>query len=79
MHAITATTLLLLGLCHRTIASSIVAIYLDAECSHPTWTLAASNGYPDGLCTNVSQQASDAFQSFQFLSLDDGCARKYPA
>lgn len=71
----TAALLLLIALSH-TVTGSTVAVYKDAECRAIASNLTASDGYPDGLCTDVSQQTSNSFQSFQFLSLDAGCTRR---
>lgn len=60
----------------HTVTASSVGLYTDADCKTSATNLTASNGYPDGLCTDASQQTSSSFQSFQFLSLDEGCARK---
>lgn len=75
---ISALLLLLHALSYtaHTVTASSVGIYQDADCKTTAFNVTTSNGYPDGECTDVSQQTSLTFQSFQFLSLDEGCARK---
>lgn len=58
------------------VSSSEVVVYEDTDCQTAVTTLVASNGYPDGLCTDVVEQTTKDFQSFQFVSLDTGCAGK---
>lgn len=68
--------ILVLSFC-RFVTASNVAVYKDAQCKTIASTLTASNGYPDGLCTTIAEQTTHDFQSFQFLSLNSGCAGKW--
>lgn len=65
--------LVALFLCHAVIRSQVV-IYQDIDCKTEVTIVVASNDYPDELCTEVAEQTTKDFQSFQFLSLDPGCA-----
>lgn len=54
--------------------ASSLTMYQDKDCKTPLSNLTASNGYPDGQCTNTTSQKT--FKSFKFTALDLGCERK---
>lgn len=70
--SVLSVVLFALSLCDTGTAST-VAVYKDKDCKSPISNSTASNGYPDGQCTSVTEQAGKKWESFMFLSLNDGC------
>jgi hypothetical protein len=56
------------------IASSLTT-FSDANCQKSQTRIAGENGYPDGFCTNLAGVTGEAYQSFMFTVLDEGCTR----
>lgn len=72
-HIPTALCLLLSRIAGSTASS--LATFQDSECKKSANTLTGENGYPDGVCTKMVEVAQGAYQSFMFITLDDGCTR----
>ncbi|KUI55327.1 hypothetical protein VP1G_02670 [Cytospora mali] len=68
-----AALCMLVGSIAGSVASSL-ATFLDTGCKTSSITIAGENGYPDGVCTNIREVADGSYQSFMFITLDDGCA-----
>ncbi|KAL1849918.1 hypothetical protein Daus18300_013113 [Diaporthe australafricana] len=69
------TALCLLLCSAASTAASSLATFSDAKCQVSLATIAGENGYPDGVCTDISAVAAATYKGFMFTTLDDGCAR----
>lgn len=55
-------------------AESTISTFSDTDCQKSLQSLPGKDGFPDGLCLQLRQQASAQYGSFMIVDLDYGCA-----